>query len=345
MFLLSNPTTKYDLNMMLHWQADKCLRESDFEFKGQLGEGAYAAVHRAQWQAKDKGKVAIKVFKLGPMAAGMLGVCSEAEAELRKMKDAQHPNVIRCFGLMIGPCKIGIVMELADGGDLARMIRENPGLPGRDRLKLAEGAASGLAFLHHRGMVHLDIKSSNLLIRSGVVKVSDFGQAEVVQTTHKATVSSRGRVGTSNFLAPEAWTEGPQAREKPVDVWSFGCVLHHLVEGREPWTDIKYQQLYDAVVGNKKCPELSLAKKQACQEKILIKLSTQCCKNNPHERPVFELIVEVLQRALRVLEEPDEKNLYVHLGGCTRAKACVDFLLSNDGLDQEACLIEARGTH
>ena len=195
--------------MVLHWQAGKCLRESDFEFMDHLGEGAYAAVHRAQWHAKDKSEVAIKVFKLGPMAEGMLGVCSEAEAELGKMKNSQHPNVIRCFGLMIGPCKIGIVMELADGGDLARLIRDNPGLPGRDRLKLAQGVASGLAFLHHRGMVHLDIKSSNLLICSGVAKVSDFGQAEVVQTTHKATVLAWGQAGTSNFRAPEAWTKDP----------------------------------------------------------------------------------------------------------------------------------------
>ena len=210
------------------------MRESDFEFMDHLGEGAYAAVHRAQWHAKDTSEVAIKVFKLGPMAEGMLGVCSEAEAELGKMKNSQHPNVIRCFGLMIGPCKIGIVMELADGGDLARLIRDNPGLPGRDRLKLAQGVASGLAFLHHRGMVHLDIKSSNLLIRGGVAKVSNFGQAEVVETTQKATKPAGGQIGTSNFRAPEAWTEGPQAKEKQVDVWSFGCVLHHLVEGSEP---------------------------------------------------------------------------------------------------------------
>ena len=107
---------------------------------------------------------------------------------------------------------------------------------------------------------------------------------------------------------------------------------------------INHEQLWSAVVINKKCPKLSLAKKQACQEKILIELSTQCCKNNPREQPVVERFVEDLQRALLVLEEPDEKNLYVHLGGCTRAKACVDFLLSNDGLDQEARLIEARGT-
>ena len=86
------------------------------------------------------------------------------------------------------------------------------------------------------------------------------------------------------------------------------------------------QQFWSAVVINKKCPELSLAKKQACQEKILIELSTQCYKNNPRERPVLERIVEDLQRALRVLEEPDEKD-YVRLGGCARAKACVDFLL------------------
>ena len=97
------------------------------------------------------------------------------------------------------------------------------------------------------------------------------------------------------------------------------------------------------MVISKKFPKLSLAKKQACQEKILIELSTKCCKNNPRERPVFERIVEDLQRALRVLEEPDEKDLCVRLGGCERAKTCVDFLLSNDGLDQEARLIEAGG--
>ena len=105
--------------MIVHDEAGNCFVESEFEFKDQLGEGAYASVYGAQWQAKDKSEAAIKVFKLGPLAARMLGICSEVEAELKKMKDSQHPNVIRCFGLLIGPCKIGIVMEWADGGDLA----------------------------------------------------------------------------------------------------------------------------------------------------------------------------------------------------------------------------------
>ena len=63
------------------------MRESEFEFVNHLGEGAYAAVHCAQWLSKDESQETIKVFKLGPLAAGMLGVCSEAEAELRKTKD------------------------------------------------------------------------------------------------------------------------------------------------------------------------------------------------------------------------------------------------------------------
>ena len=97
----------------------------DFKILSQdwLGAGTYAVVRRACWKTRGNHKVVIKIFNLDPAVPWMGEACSAAKAELQKTKASQHCHVIHCYRLMLGPDKVGIVMKLAAGGDLAKLIK------------------------------------------------------------------------------------------------------------------------------------------------------------------------------------------------------------------------------
>jgi eukaryotic-like serine/threonine-protein kinase len=125
-----------------------------------------------------------------------------------------------------------IVMELVDGKDLGSIVRENGPLPPRQAARIAASIARALAVAHAHGLVHRDVKPSNVLISSdGRVKVVDFGIARAVA---EAQVTLPGTtLGSVHYFSPE------QARGEPTtaasDIYSLGIVLFEMLTGTRPW--------------------------------------------------------------------------------------------------------------
>ncbi|MCA9032081.1 MAG: serine/threonine protein kinase, partial [Planctomycetaceae bacterium] len=124
-------------------------------------------------------------------------------------------------------------MEYVPGETLtARLLREKR-IPWRDAIEIAVQICRALKAAHNAGVVHRDLKPSNLLLRNdGVVKLADFGVAQVFATS-KLTVTG-GILGTAEYMSPEQ-AQGSRATRQS-DIYSLGAVLYVMLTGRPPFT-------------------------------------------------------------------------------------------------------------
>ena len=173
--------------------------------------------------------VAVKIPTLDVLAR-TAGFGDDFRREARAAARLNHPNVVSIYDTGTDAGIAFIVMELVDGRTVADAVGDGPLLPER-ALEIAESVAAGLAFAHHAGVVHGDIKPSNIMLtRRGDAKVLDFGIARAVSDV---------RTFTSSVLATAAYLSPEQARGLPVDersdVYSLGVVLFEMLAGRPPF--------------------------------------------------------------------------------------------------------------
>jgi serine/threonine-protein kinase len=166
-------------------------------------------------------------------AAGPGAERLHAEADL--LAQARGDGVVALHGVTRDPP--GIVLEYAAGGSLADLLRARGALPVHEAVLIAARLADALAHLHGRGIVHRDVKPSNILFTAkGELRLADFGVA--------ARIGSRGtlgdgwretRVGTLPYAAPEQWIAPGSSTQPAADVFALGVVLFELLTGRLPW--------------------------------------------------------------------------------------------------------------
>jgi serine/threonine-protein kinase len=193
-----------------------------------LGHGGMGAVYRARDPELDR-PVAIKV---------MLQATEDFVARFRREAQAiarlVHPNIVQVYDF--GVDEEGnpyFVMELIDGTPLDQVVRERGRLLPLEVIRLIRQAAEGLGCAHRAGIVHRDVKPSNLIVDGrGTVKLVDFGIARVSDTAVQLTAAS-ALMGTPGYMAPE------QAQGKPVDhradIYALGLTMYELLAGAPPF--------------------------------------------------------------------------------------------------------------
>jgi serine/threonine-protein kinase len=195
-----------------------------------LGEGGMATIYRAHDTQLGR-DVAVKVLRAeyGRDAAFVARFRQEAQAAAA----LNHPNVVNVFDFGMENGDPYIVMELVEGGDLAEVLRERGALEPVAAARIAQQVADALDAAHGRGIVHRDIKSTNVLItRGGRIKVGDFG---IARAFAEAQITMPGTtLGSVHYFSPE------QARGELVtsasDIYSLGLVLFEMLTGRRAWT-------------------------------------------------------------------------------------------------------------
>ncbi|PIN22381.1 Serine/threonine protein kinase [Handroanthus impetiginosus] len=194
-----------------------------------LGQGGFGYVHRG---VLPNGKeVAIKQLKAGSGQGER-----EFQAEVEIISRVHHKHLVSLVGYCITGTQRMLVYEFVPNNTLEFHLhgKGRPVMNWSTRLKIALGAAKGLAYLHedcHPKIIHRDIKSSNILLDFNFeAKVADFGLAKFSSdaNTH---VSTRV-MGTFGYLAPEYASSGKLTEKS--DVFSFGVVLLELITGRRP---------------------------------------------------------------------------------------------------------------
>jgi len=145
----------------------------------------------------------------------------------------EHPNIVKVFGTEEVEGNWVLRMEYVEGRDLARVVEEEGCLSVGEVLPYARQVAEALAAAHERGIVHQDLKPSNLILRDdrSAVVVTDFGVSAALRS-HVSGAGGRG--GTPIFMAPEL-LEGRTNGTPRTDVWSLGVTLFFLVTGTYPF--------------------------------------------------------------------------------------------------------------
>jgi len=255
-----------------------------------LGSGNFGAVYRALLRGKEE--VAVKVFEIG----GPLKEEAAARREVELLKALEHPNVVSYKGACLeARGHLLLVMELLEQGDLRAALsgdidgelqwRRNPDGDGQRRLGLgraiATDIAQGLAFIHESHIVHLDLKSPNVLLTAELhAKIADVGLARLMPNDY---LSQQAAVGTFVWSAPEVLMGGKCSNK--VDVFSLGVILHELITGDKP----------------KRGHLRHLRVPEDCPQGVA-NLVAACIESKPVDRPTARQVADLLAGPDDVLE-------------------------------------------
>jgi serine/threonine-protein kinase len=211
-----------------------------------VARGGMAEVYLARDLLLDR-PVALKV--LFPEFASDRSFVERFRREARAAASLNHPNIVSIYDWGEEGGTYFIVMEYVDGRTLREIIRTEGPLHPRRAAEIGAEIASALAFAHHNGVIHRDVKPGNVMI-ANLVKVTDFGIARAGDPAESLTQTG-AVMGTATYFSPEQ-AQG-QAIDPRSDVYSLGVVLYEMVTGRPPFTGdspvaIAYQHVREAPV-------------------------------------------------------------------------------------------------
>lgn len=198
----------------------------------QLGRGSTGRVYRAVRTA-DGSTHAVKVLREDLLDDATATARFRREAE--SLLHLDHPAVVRAHEVVAEGDALAIVMNLVNGPDLRRLLRERGPLPPSTACAVGAQVARGLAAAHAAGVVHRDLKPENVLLElreDGILaRVSDFGVARL--SFGASLTRSSHLVGTPDYMAPEA--AAGSAVTPAVDVYALGVLLFEAVVGWRPF--------------------------------------------------------------------------------------------------------------
>ena len=211
-----------------------CLLFPELDIVGKIARGGFGTVYRAEHRKLQR-PVALKF--LDPKIAESKEGVDRFEQEMAAVGKLDHPGIVRAHDAGEREGHWYIVMEFVDGEDLATMSRRAGRMEPKLACCLVRQAALALAYAHAQGLVHRDVKPSNLMVATGAdggkmvalapVKVLDFGLAA---TTDKM---SEGFQGTPDYAAPEQ-INTPGDLDARADIYGLGATLFRLLTGVPP---------------------------------------------------------------------------------------------------------------
>jgi serine/threonine protein kinase/Flp pilus assembly protein TadD len=213
-------------------------RIGPYKLLQQVGEGGMGAVYMAEQEQPVRRKVALKIIKPG-MDSGQVIARFEAERQALALMD--HQNIARV--LDAGTTASGrpyFVMELVKGVPITKFCDEQHLTP-RERLELFVPVCQAIQHAHHKGIIHRDVKPSNVLVTlydgKPVPKVIDFGVAKAIdqRLTERTLFTQLGQVvGTLEYMSPEQAELNQLDIDTRSDVYSLGVLLYELLTGSTP---------------------------------------------------------------------------------------------------------------
>ncbi|HWO25791.1 MAG TPA: serine/threonine-protein kinase [Kofleriaceae bacterium] len=198
-----------------------------------IGEGGFGQVWHARREA-DREPVAIKILHLELVRS--TDAMTRFQRELEAIKRLQHPNVVRALDHgTIPDGRPYLVLEFLEGPSLRDVLLDRGALPPHEMMEILEPLCDALAVAHDAGLVHRDVKPSNVILAKdehGKLRpvLLDFGLVKLVDQVGPGLTSSRSMLGTPAAMAPE------QMRGQPVDartdVYALGLLVYHMLTGQ-----------------------------------------------------------------------------------------------------------------
>jgi len=239
-----------------------------------LGGGSFSSVFSGSYKLKDGSVVPVAIKILRPEVI-------EHDASIlyegQLLKSLSHPSIITCYGWHMDMSEdlnnstVNIVLELCD--TTLRHIIQNKSWDNMKTIKAISEIASGMEFMHSKGLMHRDLKPENVFVKNDKIKIADVGLAKYMK-------DSMGTIaGTSHYMAPEVVHH---CYNKKADVYSFGLILWEL------W----YKQTSPPIEQRSK---EGLKLMEPFPNEPHSTLIQSCSKIEPHKRPTFTRIVKQLQ--------------------------------------------------
>lgn len=265
-----------------------------------IGRGATGTVWRARQRETAGAEAAVPGHPGETVAIKVLKeeLASDADIVMRFLRERSvllrltHPNIVRVRDLVVEGDLLALVMDLVEGPDLHRYLRESGPLSPVGAALMTAQIADALAASHADGVVHRDLKPANVLLKQGGGEMhpmlTDFGIARLADSPGLTRTSEF--VGTPAYVAPESAEGQPQT--SAVDIYGAGILMYELVTGRPPFNgqsalEVLHQHLSAEPRRPSTVPD------------PLWTVIERCLRKNPRERPS----AVNLARALRIVAE------------------------------------------
>ncbi|XP_058458884.1 raf homolog serine/threonine-protein kinase Raf isoform X2 [Malaya genurostris] len=259
-----------------------------------IGSGSFGTVYKAHWH----GPVAVKTLNVKTPSAAQLQAFKNEVAMLKKTR---HCNILLFMGCVSKP-SLAIVTQWCEGSSLYKHIHVNETKFKLNTLiDIARQAAQGMDYLHAKNIIHRDLKSNNIFLHDDFsVKIGDFGLA-TAKVRWSGSQQSNQPTGSILWMAPEVIRmkdQNPYSFQS--DVYAFGIVLYEMLTEQLPYSHINNKDQILFMVGcGKLRPDLTKVRSDCPQ--ALKRCVEDCIKFSREERPLFRLLLNMLENMLRTL--------------------------------------------
>jgi serine/threonine protein kinase len=258
-----------------------------------LGGGLRYEAYLA-WADRLQSLVVVKIVRPGLVEdeRTLRGLAAEVELLTR----LQHPVLVRSFGATIDGARPHVVLEHLEGPRLSTLLRRHGPLLPEQLLPLGLQLCAAAHYLAEEGVVHLDVKPSNIIM-GAPARLIDLSVARTLAQCR----GQRSAVGTDAYMAPEQCRpqDGPPPGS-PADVWGIGVTLCRAATGRRPFP----RGDPDAADPAERWPQLASSPSLDALPKTLVPIVAACLQRDPAERPRPAALAAALECDLAALPKP-----------------------------------------
>jgi serine/threonine protein kinase len=267
-----------------------------------LGKGGMGIVFRARHRLMDR-IVALKTLPAAKIKADSI---QRFYREVKAAARLSHRNIVTAFDAGEQGGTHYLVMEYVQGRDLSAIVKEKGPLSLREAIDYTQQTARGLDFAHNHGVVHRDVKPSNLLLdREGVVKILDMGLArlsqDLVDNPDAAELTSTGQIlGTVDYMSPEQAVDVRSA-DHLSDIYSLGCTLYYFLTRRPVYTG---ENIVQRILAHRESPIPSVTENRPDCPPPLDALIGRMLAKRPSDRP--QSMAEVITALDHCISNPGD---------------------------------------
>ncbi|CAD8112879.1 unnamed protein product [Paramecium primaurelia] len=273
-----------------------------YEIVKSIGSGSFGQVYLARNKREDRLYV-IKRIKIRDMTQKDR---ENTENEVRLLQKLRHPNIVAYKDSYLDREQyLNIVMIHCEGGDIYQKIRNKKSFPESQILDWFAQMTLALCYLHDQKILHRDLKTQNIFLKNGRVRLGDFGIAKVLDSTRDLANTC---IGTPYYMSPELFKYKPYSYKS--DVWALGCCLYEMCNLRHAFDAQSMNGLALKILKGS-YPSISQSYSKGLRDLINKMLNI-----NPKARPTIQEIIHkpiiklrIIYYMLEVFSEPQSDDL------------------------------------
>jgi serine/threonine protein kinase len=255
-----------------------------YELLARLGHGGMGMVYKAR-HLRLKRLVAVKVISQRRLPDPQ--AVARFHREMEAVGRLSHPNIVQATDAGEAAGQHFLAMEFVEGRNLAQLVRSGGPLQVADACEIVRQAAVGLEHAHAHGLVHRDVKPSNLMLANdGTIKVLDLGLARLLDNRgdEGEATGSQQILGSPDFMAPEQAQDSRQVDAR-TDLYSLGCTLYFLLTGQPPFAEPQHNTRLKKVMAHVREQPRPIQDLRPDLPAPVIELLTRLLVKNPSDRP------------------------------------------------------------